>query len=273
MSEDQSQQSAVALTPESAIASLRSPDLSQRYYAAWWLGKMRVREAVDALIVALEDNDDRTDLGGYPLRRIAARALGKLGNPSAIPALLKSLSCEDFYVREAAAQAIEAIAASSPESFNAAQVCTATLTRLLQSKVIDSVKLEQPYEAILEALGRLKAVSSQTAVEPYLQHRLPRIRFAAARAMYGLTGASEYAELLVKGLEDPDINLRQAVLTDLGEIGYLPAVEAIAQCQTENSFKLFALKSILDMHLPKAQFDLSLTEPLQQVMLYMDDLL
>lgn len=42
---------------------LRSADLSQRYYAAWWLGKMRVHSAVPALLVALQDEEDRTALG------------------------------------------------------------------------------------------------------------------------------------------------------------------------------------------------------------------
>jgi phycocyanobilin lyase subunit alpha len=276
MSEDRSPQTGVALTAKSAIANLRSPDLSQRYYAAWWLGKIRASEAVAPLLSALEDSDDRTELGGYPLRRSAARALGKIGSHTAIPALLKALNCEDFFVREAAANAIEAIAIATPEGFNAAQSCISTLTRLLQANLqakISDRESEQPYEAILKAIGGLKAIASQPVVESYLQHDSRRVRFAAARAMYGLTGNPEYAELLVTGLDESDINLRQVVLTDLGEIGYLPAVEAIACCHAENSFKLFALKSILDRHMPQAQFDLSLTEPLQQVMLYMDDLL
>ena len=76
-----------ALTVEQAIANLHSSDLSLRYYAAWWLGKFRVRQpaAVDALIAALEDEADRTEMGGYPLRRNAARALGKLGDQRAVP--------------------------------------------------------------------------------------------------------------------------------------------------------------------------------------------
>lgn len=70
------------MTPEQAIANLQSSDLSLRYYAAWWLGKFRINqpEAIEALIKALTDEADRTELGGYPLRRNAARALGKLGS-------------------------------------------------------------------------------------------------------------------------------------------------------------------------------------------------
>ncbi|MEL6459421.1 MAG: HEAT repeat domain-containing protein, partial [Cyanobacteria bacterium J06621_15] len=62
------------LTPEQAIVNLQCSDLSLRYYAAWWLGKFRINspEVVEALVVALEDEADRTELGGYPLRRNAA---------------------------------------------------------------------------------------------------------------------------------------------------------------------------------------------------------
>jgi phycocyanobilin lyase subunit alpha len=262
------------LTIATAIANLRSPDLSLRYYAAWWLGKMRVASAVDALLEAMEDSEDRTELGGFPLRRNAARSLGKLGDVRALPALILALNCEDFYVREAASQAIEEIATTA-QGYISAQVAVAALVRLLTSQ--NHSDLDQPYEAILEALGRLKAHSAQPLIEPFLNHTVVRIRLAAARAMYGLTDSDRFAELLVEALSSSDINIRRVALTDLGEIGYLRASQAIASAQTENSFKLFALKGILDMHLPKVNPNMSpdpnLLEHLQQVMLLMDDLL
>lgn len=270
MHEQQSNVVSNELTIELALDHLRSPDLSLRYYAAWWLGKMRVHEAVDALLLALEDDEDRTEFGGYPLRRNAARSLGKLGNTKAIPALALALQCEDFYVREAAAQAIEEIA-SNVQGYVSAQIAVLPLSNLLNSK--DHRDLDQPYEAILEALGRLKAHSVMHLIEPFLQHTVVRIRLAAARSMYGLTGNSQFAEKLVEALSSPDINIRRVALTDLGEIGYLAASDVIAHAQTENSFKLFALKKIVDTHLPYVNQDAALLENLQQVMLLMDDLL
>ena len=95
---DSSPETATPLTEESAIACLQQEDLSLRYYAAWWLGKFRIRTkaAVDALIIALADEDHRTELGDYPLRRNAARALGKLGDKSAIPSLIQAWSVRTF---------------------------------------------------------------------------------------------------------------------------------------------------------------------------------
>ena len=106
---------ATPLTVEQAIANLKSEDLSLRYYAAWWLGRFRVSQpaAVEALIAALEDEDYRTELGDYPLRRNAARALGKLGDRRSVPGLLRCLSCSDYYVREAAAQSLGMLGDSS----------------------------------------------------------------------------------------------------------------------------------------------------------------
>ncbi|MBD2104509.1 HEAT repeat domain-containing protein [Leptolyngbya sp. FACHB-261] len=237
-----------SLTREKALANLVGEDLSLRYYAAWWLGRMRVndQEAVDALMVALSDEADRTELGGYPLRRNAARALGKLGDVRAVPALMACLECEDFYVREAAAQSLAVLGDNR---------CVAALRQLLAGGVEAAQQmpgqphLRQPYEDVLEALGALKAQDAVAEVAPFLEHPVPRVRLSAARAMYSLTGERQYAEQLVRALEDPDINLRRVALSDLGAVGYLEAAQPIARARTENSFKLFALKGLLDVHL------------------------
>ncbi|MEN8445305.1 MAG: HEAT repeat domain-containing protein, partial [Cyanobacteria bacterium J06555_13] len=69
------------ITAPQAIANLKqTEDKGDRYYAAWWLGRFRVKEpeAIAALLEALTDEGDRDTDGGFPLRRNAARALGKL---------------------------------------------------------------------------------------------------------------------------------------------------------------------------------------------------
>ncbi len=58
---------APAITVEQAIANLRqTDDPGARYYAAWWLGRFRVKdnEAIETLIDALKDEIDRTPDGG-----------------------------------------------------------------------------------------------------------------------------------------------------------------------------------------------------------------
>lgn len=264
-----------SLTVEQAIANLQGEDLGLRVYAAWWIGRFRVKhpEAIDILIAALEDEDDRTNAGGYPLRRNAARALGKLGDHQAVPALIRALECSDFYVREAAAQSLEMLGDLS---------CIPRLIELLNNQVPGTLpaqeppQLTQPFDAIIEALGTLGAIDSIPVILPFLDHEIPRIQYAAARAMYQLTPnpkiANQYGDRLVQALANDDLQLRRAVLADLGAIGYLPSAEAIAQTLAENSLKLIALKGVLEKQLlhttpPK------LSDGAIKVMALMDELL
>jgi phycocyanobilin lyase subunit alpha len=267
-------QSDSSLTVEQAIANLQGADLGLRVYAAWWLGRFRVDapEAVAVLIAALEDEDDRTEAGGYPLRRNAARALGKLNDRRAVSALVQALECSDFYVREAAAQSLEQLGDRS---------CIPVLINLLNDQIPGTLpapeppQLAQPFDAILEALGRLGAVDAISLIVPFLDHFIPRVQYAAARAMYQLTPspqANQYGDRLVQALANDDLQLRRAVLADLGAIGYLPAAEAIAQTLAENSLKLISLKGLLEAQLQHTTPP-NLSPGAIKVMTLMDELL
>ncbi|MBH8574544.1 HEAT repeat domain-containing protein [Nostocaceae cyanobacterium CENA369] len=263
------------LTVEQAIANLQGEDLGLRVYAAWWLGRFRVddQEAIDVLIAALADEEDRTEVGGYPLRRNAARALGKLGDRRAVAPLMRALECSDFYVREAAAQSLEMLGDLS---------CIPLLIELLKDNVPGTLpateppQLAQPYDAILEALGTLGATEAIPEICPFLDHFIPRIQYSAARAMYLLTAdadkANEYGDRLVQGLSNDNLQLRRTVLADLGAIAYLPAAEAIAQTLAENSLKLIALKGLLEKQLQQTTLP-DLSPGAIKVMTLMDELL
>jgi phycocyanobilin lyase alpha subunit len=241
--------SSESLTVEQAIANLQqTADPSLRYYAAWWLGRFRVAEptAIAALTTALQDESDRSPDGGYPLRRNAARALGKLGQPQVGPDLIICLDCADYYVREAAAQALAELGD---------RACIPALREKLAGGVEAAVPvpgkphLVEPYGAILEALGALGATAAIPEIQPFLNHGVPAVQNSAARALYQLTGEASYAERLVETLRGSELQLRRSALMDLGAVGYLPAAEAIAATLTENSLKLIALKGLLDQHL------------------------
>lgn len=263
------------LTIETAIANLQGDDLGLRMYAAWWLGRFRVKTeaAIQMLIAALTDEDDRTEAGGYPLRRNAARALGKLGDQQAVVPLIHSLECTDFYVREAAAKALEQLSAAS---------ATSRLLALLRGQVQGTLPaaeppyLVQPFDAIIEALGTLRAAEAKSDILPFLDHEVPRIRYAAARALYQLApnpeDAKQYGDQLVAALANEDLQLRRAVLADLGAIGYLPAAEAIAETLAENSLKLIALKGLLEKELANAAAP-EVSAGAEHVMSLMDSLL
>ena len=263
-----------SLTVEQAIANLQQQeDLGLRYYAAWWLGKFRVSEtaAIDALLAALNDEADRSPDGGYPLRRNAARALGKLEDNRAVPALIECLDCSDFYVREAAAQSLEMLGDRS---------CIPALIKLLNGGVAAAKQvpgkphLVQPYEAVIEALGTLQAKEAIPLIEPFLEHPVEKVQYAAARSLYQLTQDSGYGKRLVQGLQNNNLVLRRSALMDLGATDYLPAAKAIAQTGAENSLKLISLKGLLENHLKNSSIESSLlSEESILVMNEMDALL
>ncbi len=260
-----------SLTVEQAIANLQHEELGRRYYAAWWLGRFRVSEpaAVDALLVALEDHSDRTEDGGYPLRRNAARALGKLGDKRAVPALIQCLDCSDYYVREAAAQALEML--GDPQSIPA-------LVNLLEGgveaaqAVPGKPHLVQPYDAVIEALGAMGATEAIDQIQPFTEHPVARVRCAALRSLYQLTRDNCYGERLTQVLQSDELQLRRTVLMDLGAIGYIHAAKPISETLAENSLKLIALQGILEHHLKQTD-SASLSEQAIEVMNLMDSLL
>lgn len=259
------------ITVPQAISNLKqTEDKGDRYYAAWWLGRFRVKEpeAIAALLEALTDEGDRDTDGGFPLRRNAARALGKLEDASVIPALIECLICPDYYVREAAAQSLESLGA---------QESVTHLVALLEGGVAAAVEvpgkphLVQPYNAILEALGSLDDGTYVSVIEPFLGHATPQVKNGAARALYQLTGKGRYAELLVETLLCDDLQLRRSTLLDLGEVGYLPAADAIANTLAENSIKLIALKGLLEKEIHASNTPVS--DNTCKVMTLMDSLL
>ena len=250
MKNKENQGEAQQLTVETAIANLQQKsDLGARYYAAWWLGKFRVKDsaAIDALLVALEDESDRAPDGGYPLRRNSARALGKLEDKKAVPSLIRCLNFPDFYVREAAARALENLDDTS---------CIPALMKLLAGGVEvakfvpGKPHLVQPYEAVIEALGTLGATQATKLIQPFIEHPVDKVKYAAARAMYQLTQEERYGNILIQALSGDDLQLRRSALMDLAAVGYLPAGKAIAQTLAENSMKLIALKGLLETNLP-----------------------
>ncbi|MEO0540103.1 MAG: HEAT repeat domain-containing protein [Cyanobacteria bacterium P01_A01_bin.105] len=263
------------LTLDQALTNIRqTTDTGLRYYAAWWLGRMRVRgnAAVNALIEALQDEADRSPDGGYPLRRNAAKALGKLGNQAAVPDLIECLACPDYYVRESAAQALEELGNEQ---------AIAPLVDLLAGGVEAAVPvpekphLVQPYNAVLEALGTLAAGNTALVelVEPFLAHPVPNVQNAAARALYQFTGAATYADRLVQVLQHDQLQLRRAALMDLGAIGYVPAADAIAATLAENSMKLMSLNGILEWQLAQEPDRHTPSDTTQHLLRLMDSLL
>ncbi|MCP9835039.1 MULTISPECIES: HEAT repeat domain-containing protein [unclassified Cyanobium] len=241
------------ISESEALQRLRQiDDHSDQYYAAWWLGRMRSRhpEAVPLLQAALRRRQPREAASGVEhnaVARNAARALGKLGDPQAIPDLLAALEDEDDGLREAAARALGELRAEGA----VAVLCQRLASGLAGAGApLDprSPRLREPCEAMLEALGDIGVAETTVlaVIEPFLDHDRPLIRSAAGRALFLLSGDPRRAEGLVSLLEHPQLQVRRAALMDLGAVGWRPALEPIRRTLAENSLKLIALRGLVE---------------------------
>jgi HEAT repeat protein len=78
----------------------------------------------------------------------------------------------------------------------------------------------------LNCLGALGAESSSDAISPYVQHRRPEIRQAAAAALVRTRGPVA-VRALRKGLKSPDPVVRESAARGLGALGASDAVEEL----------------------------------------------
>jgi len=240
------------INEQEALRRLRQvEDQSLQYYAAWWLGRMRSRhpDTVPLLCSALRQRQPRDPGAGVEhnaVARNAARALGKLGDPAVIPDLLAALADEDDGLREAAARALGELRAEA-----AVESIRALLASGLEgagAPQAGSPKLQQPCEALLEALGDIGVACPPVlaVIQPFLDHSRPLIRSAAARALLQLTGEERWSEPLLELLQHSQLQVRRAALMDLGAVGWRPALEAIRGTLAENSLKLIALRGLVE---------------------------
>jgi phycocyanobilin lyase alpha subunit len=245
------------ISEEEALRRLRQrEDLSHQYYAAWWLGRMRSRhpDTVPLLRLALRQRQPRDPAAGVEhnaVARNAARALGRLREPAAIPDLLEALEDEDDGLREAVARALGDLKAPA---------AVGPLCRRLAggpegagAQRHDSPRLQEPCEAMLEALGDIglltppgETTAVPSVIEPFIGHDRPMVRSAAARALLQLTADPRWGVLLLELLDHPQLQVRRAALMDLGAVGWRPALQPIRRTLAENSLKLIALRGLAE---------------------------
>ncbi|MEB3177142.1 MAG: HEAT repeat domain-containing protein [Synechococcus sp.] len=237
-----------------AIARLEQrQDPSQRYYAAWWLGRMRSQHPralpllVDAVkAVLVEQSDDHDALF---VARNAARALGKLESSEAIAVLEQALAHHDHDLREAAARSLAEIGNPC--------VLGALAKRLGRSGAGElsgkGTRLQEPCDALVEAIGDLARGQQDqrlmALVEPFTRHERPVLRSSAYRALLLISGDQRWGQELLQLLEDARLQVRRAVLMDLGACGWREAAQALASCPAENSLKLIALRGLVEQPL------------------------
>lgn len=86
---------------EKLLKQLQSPSDVDRAHAAFWLGELGADgiRATPKLVVALSDTSNW-------VRRAAAKALGKIGDPKSLPALKAATGDPDKFVAQSAKSAV-----------------------------------------------------------------------------------------------------------------------------------------------------------------------
>jgi HEAT repeat protein len=207
----------VACGGGSAYRELRDPDPAVRSSAAVKLGEIRSKEAVDALVAALDDPEETVrvdflralgqigDTKAVPailpftgdalsgVRIAACQALGDLADPRAVPALEAALHDEDDTIRTVAARSLGAI--PGPESMG-------VLLRVALSDENERVRSH-----VLKVVAERKERDAVPKLESALQAESERVRANAVMALTDVGDASS-VPALVRALDDPYYKVR-----------------------------------------------------------------
>lgn len=222
---------------EKRLAQLRSRSGRRRADAARRLGRICDPSAVSALKELLEDGEEE-------VREAALFALGRIGTPDALRAMLEGLDHDDRWTQEKLAEVVEeagdetrrilAELLRDPDPARrtfAAEVMgrvggadeAALLERALGDEELD-VRARAA-----DSLGRLQSRPSRQALLRALEDPAWEVRAQAAKAL-GRIGEGEDAPRLAAALRDREWWVRNnaaAALREMGEAGEASLVEAL----------------------------------------------
>jgi len=221
--------------------------------------------SVVAEVLACLDDADPT------VRALACDALGRIGDPSAVPALFERLADEDAYVAHAATGAVLALGGGEVEerALTAARSPSPAVRRgalqilgqfryprgldLLLAAALD------PDERIREAAVQgLPSWEDERAFEQLLAvagHTSPRTRAAAMRALSRKPRDPRAIATLQRGLGDPDPWVRYHACQALGGLEEHAAADAMAALLHDeaNQVRLAAVEALARLDTPQAR--------------------
>lgn len=224
-----------------ARALLRSWSAVRRCRGLYRLGMLADPDSLPLVAARLDDRD-------FSVRRVAVQALGSLGDPSVIPAMVDLVAREPVLRRDLLAAvdriglasgavleaelvgALDGGALAAPdgrgdvarrraqlaaEGLGLVDAVTAAPTLVRACGDVDDVPLTV---ACLDALGRLGAPAGLSALLGGLASRHSEVRRAAATAL-GLVGGSRAVAALSPVLDDPVVEVARAAAQALSRNG------------------------------------------------------
>jgi HEAT repeat protein len=205
-------------TTRELLHALQDEDSSVRYSAARALGRLGDASAVPALLQTLQDEQ-------WIVRYFTAQTLGQLGDASAVPALIQVMQDEQSNARFFAAQTL-------------GQLGDASAVPALIQTLQDEEMLVRNNAA--EALGRLGDARAVPALLQALKDEDSSVRTSAAGAL-GRLGDARAVPALLKALQDEQSNVRYSAARALGRLGDASTVPALLKAlQDEQSNVLYS---------------------------------
>jgi len=176
-----------------------------RRQAAWALGQLKDKRAVQPLMAVLRDNPD--------LAAEAATALSVIAEP-AVPPLTAVLSSSDTQVRQMAVKSLGKMGA--------------TALRPLLEIVQDEKRADQVIKGAAEALGLLGDAQAVPALAALLRSRRGKFAEPAANALAGIGVPAVQSLIEALPAQSAEVELRQSIISALVAIS-LPSVPALTQ--------------------------------------------
>ena len=206
--------------PKGAVRDLGNDDPSVRSDAAIHLGQARSKEAVDALIAALNDQEES-------VRVNVIRALGDVGDPKAIPAIVPFVGDFLSAVRMAACQALGAL--RDPRGVPALEKALYDgdeSIRVVAARALGDVPGPESLEVLLRVALRDESALRAESEMVRANAAMAKVDLSWALGSLGdRSGMATLRTLLFKG--DPeDVRAEAAIaLGELGDASELPVLE------------------------------------------------
>jgi HEAT repeat protein len=211
-----------------ALRELRGRNALRRARAAEVLGNLGRRDAVPALVTLLADPDP-------DVRGVAARALGRIADPAAAAALLRSLAGRRPVPPQIVAHAVMRMGAGAQDALTAALDHDADLVRATaievlglvgaitaDSRVIETLRTDPSLDVRERAAATLGRLGTRSALPPLLEAVEPnharKLRAVATRALGDLAAVAA-APALGALLSDPQHEVAHAAAHSLLRLG------------------------------------------------------
>jgi HEAT repeat protein len=196
-------------------------DSQVRQQAIRVLGDLRNREDAKLLLEALARESDPT------IAQTIARALGRLGDPTVIPALLDRLDKGDAGLASACAAGLGELCRRGNTNAVPAAVNDQVITGLKErfGSAADKVLRQE----ILEAMAKMADERFRSQFLTALQGTDVDCRRTAVKAFADLNGPDDADKILAPLLGDPEWSIRAAASAALGKIGKTRQISPLLQ--------------------------------------------